>query len=193
MIIGNDDVVAGRFGGGAGLGDPLARAPHRVTEDVLQGWVSKESARAIYGVVIDAHGNLDEAATAELRSMALTERKAWTPVSARWTAQGLIEPTEATGAAPQRVHPKVQSVDAGIERVLACDCGQVLTPYRDNYKRGLLFDESPVTEIPLVQDPSKFLDTPTVFRRYACPGCQALLATEVVPADEPPVPDMVFA
>lgn len=50
-----------------------------------------------------------------------------------------------------------------------------------------------MTEIPLVQDPSTFLDASTVFRKYACPGCQALLATEVVRADEPPVPDMVFA
>jgi N-methylhydantoinase B len=193
LIIGNDDVVAGRFGGGAGLGDPIARAPHRVVEDVRQGWVSTKSARAIYGVVVDPNGDLDEAATTELRNLALTERKAWPPVSARWTTETVVELTAATGEPPQRVHPMVQSLDAGNERVLACNCGQVLTPYRDNYKRGLLFEESPVTEIPLVQDPSTFLDGSTVFRKYACPGCQALLATEVVRADEPPVPDMVFA
>lgn len=49
MIIGNDDVVAGRFGGGAGLGDPIARAPHLVAHDVREGWVSTKAARAIYG------------------------------------------------------------------------------------------------------------------------------------------------
>lgn len=66
--------------------------------------------------------------------MALTERKAWTPVSARWTTETVVEPTAATGEPAQRVHPMVKSLDAGNERVLACNCGQVLTPYRDNYK-----------------------------------------------------------
>ncbi len=40
--------------GGGGLGDPLERDPERVAEDVRNGMVSAERARADYGVVLDA-------------------------------------------------------------------------------------------------------------------------------------------
>jgi N-methylhydantoinase B len=54
--------------GGAGYGDPLEREPGRVLADVLDGKVSRESARDTYGVVLGAHGDgVDEVATKELR------------------------------------------------------------------------------------------------------------------------------
>jgi N-methylhydantoinase B len=40
-------------GGGGGYGDPLKRKEEAVLEDVLDGKVSVESAKADYGVVID--------------------------------------------------------------------------------------------------------------------------------------------
>jgi N-methylhydantoinase B len=55
-------------GGGGGYGDPLARDPALVLDDVLGGKVSGAAARADYGVVLDDAGRLvDEAATAALR------------------------------------------------------------------------------------------------------------------------------
>jgi N-methylhydantoinase B len=52
--------------GGGGWGDPLARDPALVAEEVVQGLVTLAGARD-YGVVI-AQGGLDEAATAALRA-----------------------------------------------------------------------------------------------------------------------------
>jgi N-methylhydantoinase B/oxoprolinase/acetone carboxylase alpha subunit len=53
---------------GAGFGNPLERDPHDVLEDVLDGILSPERARAQYGVVIDVRaGALDEDATNSLR------------------------------------------------------------------------------------------------------------------------------
>ncbi|MCP5149285.1 MAG: hydantoinase B/oxoprolinase family protein [Ectothiorhodospiraceae bacterium] len=49
--------------GGGGFGDPLDRAAKRVADDVANGLVSVEHARDDYGVVCDALGNLDVAAT----------------------------------------------------------------------------------------------------------------------------------
>ena len=54
--------------GGGGFGDPGERDPERVAEDVANGFVSEESARCTYGVVLDAAGNMDEAATRRLRN-----------------------------------------------------------------------------------------------------------------------------
>ena len=53
--------------GGGGFGDPCSRPAEQVAEDVRNGIVSVSSARACYGVVIDADGFVDKEATAELR------------------------------------------------------------------------------------------------------------------------------
>ncbi len=55
--------------GGGGWGDPLARDPGQVLEDVLDEKVSQESAARDYGVVVDAaQARVDVDATARLRS-----------------------------------------------------------------------------------------------------------------------------
>ncbi len=53
--------------GGGGYGDPQTRDLDAVVRDVRQGLVSREAARADYGVVISADGTLDAAATRTLR------------------------------------------------------------------------------------------------------------------------------
>jgi N-methylhydantoinase B len=62
------------FGGGGGWGDPLARDPQAVLDDVWDEYVSIESARRDYGVVITGSLEamdltIDEQATATERSM----------------------------------------------------------------------------------------------------------------------------
>jgi N-methylhydantoinase B len=52
--------------GGGGWGDPLDREPSRVLNDVREGYVSPESARDHYGVVLSVDG-VDGAATVALR------------------------------------------------------------------------------------------------------------------------------
>jgi N-methylhydantoinase B len=49
--------------GGGGLGDPMTRPAEQVADDVLNGIVSAESAQQDYGVITDASGQLDVAAT----------------------------------------------------------------------------------------------------------------------------------
>lgn len=61
------DVLEIRSAGGGGRGNPTERDPWRVVRDVKRGQVSREAARAVYGVVIDA-GDLDVAATKALRA-----------------------------------------------------------------------------------------------------------------------------
>lgn len=57
-----------RSAGGGGWGDPRRRDPAAVARDVLDGIVSVEAARAVYGVAVDGRsGDVDEAATARLR------------------------------------------------------------------------------------------------------------------------------
>jgi N-methylhydantoinase B len=53
--------------GGGGYGDAKARPAEKVALDVRDGLVSVEAAKALYGVVVDADGQLDRAATDRLR------------------------------------------------------------------------------------------------------------------------------
>jgi N-methylhydantoinase B len=56
--------------GGGGHGDPLAREPRRVLDDIIEGNVSAEAAERDYGVVLAAGGELtiDAEATAARRA-----------------------------------------------------------------------------------------------------------------------------
>jgi N-methylhydantoinase B len=65
----NGDVIQFHSAGGGGYGDPLQRDPEAVEADVRNGYVSIESAREDYGVVIDpASLKADSAATEQLRT-----------------------------------------------------------------------------------------------------------------------------
>ena len=67
-----DLLIADTWGGG-GWGDPLERDPKQVAFDVAAGLVSVEGAKR-YGVIVDADGNVDEAATASLRKQMASKR-----------------------------------------------------------------------------------------------------------------------
>ncbi len=59
--------------GGGGAGDPYEREPERVARDVARGLVTVDGARR-YGVVCDAAGLVDQAATEALRDKLRRER-----------------------------------------------------------------------------------------------------------------------
>ncbi len=64
-------------GGGGGFGEPLARNPEAVRDDVRDGFVSLQTARDIYKTVIRTDSELfdvDYAATKALRDAARSER-----------------------------------------------------------------------------------------------------------------------
>jgi N-methylhydantoinase B len=62
---GDKFVVVGPAGGG--YGDPKKRDPERVLGDVLDGFVTVDEARKLYGVAISSDMTVDAAATAALR------------------------------------------------------------------------------------------------------------------------------
>ncbi len=68
VALADGDLVRSVTGTGGGFGDPRDREPERVRDDVLDGYVTVERARAEYGVVLDASTlELDAAETARLR------------------------------------------------------------------------------------------------------------------------------
>ena len=61
------DVVRMETSGGGGYGDPLMRVTERVRDDVALGYLGRRQAAERYGVIIDEGGNVDSAATQEMR------------------------------------------------------------------------------------------------------------------------------
>ncbi len=54
--------------GGGGYGSPLRRDPARVAHDFREGYLTAARAEAVYGVVLDAEGAVDAAATERRRA-----------------------------------------------------------------------------------------------------------------------------
>ena len=61
--LGADTVVETKTGGGGGNGDPMQRPFEEVAQDVKKGFLTAQAARRDYGVVVEAHGTVDEAAS----------------------------------------------------------------------------------------------------------------------------------
>ena len=70
-----DTVISFRTPGGGGFGDPLEREPEKVMSDVLNGYVSSESAAHDYGVVINREGDIDQQDTERQRILLKTQQR----------------------------------------------------------------------------------------------------------------------
>jgi len=75
VAIGAGDIVVMQSAGGGGYGDPLAREPDRVRDDVRAGYVSPERARLGYGVLLTSNGEVDIPATQAERARLTTARR----------------------------------------------------------------------------------------------------------------------
>jgi N-methylhydantoinase B len=67
VVLAPDQSLTIGLPGGGGLGDPRERDPDLVRQDVLDGLVSLEQARAAYGVAFTADHRVDPDETARLR------------------------------------------------------------------------------------------------------------------------------
>ena len=67
FLLKRGDTVVMKPTAGGGLGDPLARDPDLVRRELLEGYVSPDRARDIYGVVVGEAGEVDVARTESLR------------------------------------------------------------------------------------------------------------------------------
>jgi len=67
VLLEEADTILSFSCGGGGYGPAAERDPKHVAHDVREGWISRERAREVYGVVVDDAGNVDAQATAERR------------------------------------------------------------------------------------------------------------------------------
>ncbi len=167
------DTLEVRWNGGGGVGDPLQRSSEAVLADVGAGVVSNEVAVAVYGVVIDG-GAIDSVATTARREQLRSARVGG--ATPRKPIKGLPVPLEC-------------GHHDGSVSVSCAGCGEILAGHGEAWKAKLLPIESPMNEI---MSAYSTIDGVSL-HQYVCPVCGALLDSETVYADDPPLLDYVGA
>ncbi len=174
---------------GSGLGDPLDREPERVLADVREGYLTAETARAVYGVVPTLDGTLDAEATATARAAIRTGR--------RERARVPRAPVVASAAtrAIGRLSETVDVVRMAGGLVARCaGCGTLLARAPEGWRAGAGVAECEVGTSEYAARTGASAPwrerAPVVLREYVCPGCARLLDVEVVLAGTAPEDDV---
>ncbi|MDY6861503.1 MAG: hydantoinase B/oxoprolinase family protein, partial [Thermodesulfobacteriota bacterium] len=188
-------IIYSYMDGGAGYADPLDRNPRSVFKDVLEELTSMEYAKDVYGVIItpwvpgvvtDRKTKkallIDERATEEQREKIKHERRLRSEMKKEnFTENNNTNPWNMV----MRIHEYL-GIDEE-KRIRCIKCGHDFCGADDNYKLHALKAEIPGSEIGkhYVQE-SDFV----VYHEFYCPGCTTLLASDVLPAGEPPLWDI---
>ncbi|MEK7335611.1 MAG: hydantoinase B/oxoprolinase family protein [Candidatus Binatota bacterium] len=165
--------------GGGGFGDPLDRDPSAVLRDYSRGWVSRETAERIYGVVVDADGKkIDVAATEERRKQIRESRlREGKPPS------GKTSSLESGAAKSWRTKLKFHSileiaVDGGQPAIRCSRCGHLFCRAEENYKLYALHrvvDLNDFMPCPLPSGEPYYGE----YHQYFCPGCATQLQVDL--------------
>jgi N-methylhydantoinase B len=177
------DVYAVRWCAGGGFGDPMNRDCEAIDRDLDQFAITQQAAETIYGAVMDPETNrVDRERTAMKRERIRSER------------------LNRLGKKVERRNGK-RVLDVSELLALACDqdgeywmcreCDSTLGSVSENYKSGCNQEKQPISAAnPLIGDPFQFIDENVEFRKFSCPGCGALIETEVAVSSDPILMDI---
>ncbi|MBO3745219.1 hydantoinase B/oxoprolinase family protein [Streptosporangiaceae bacterium NEAU-GS5] len=191
LMLGPDSVIVWTGANNPGYGDPLARDPRDVARDTSQGWLDPAAATSVYGLVWDAEGAVDGAATAALRERRLAER--------------LAAATPPVAGPPERAGSDVVLRPVGGELAVSLVDGRpaqwasltgraLLGSVTDDYRSNCATRDTPVNDLAL-----EFGTRPgrpgaaMLLREYLCPITGRRLTTELIRTGDTPVTDMLLA
>lgn len=179
------EVLIKSGGGGRGYGDPLERDPLAVANDVVQGLVSVEAARNVYGVVMTGP-SLDPNATELARSRLREERSEHLePRAARPTNTDDVsgQTKDGSGQPGPLDHPLPENLRVaahlGTPWVCCARCNQPLCPEGEDWTEPCNRKRLPPTLAGASMEP---LAGSFVLEQLYCPSCAALFVTEIVEA-----------
>jgi N-methylhydantoinase B len=164
--------------GGGGFGDPLDRDPRAVEQDYRRGWVTRETAESIYGVVMDSDGKrvdlpATESRRRETREQRLRDAK---PVSEKAS----IEDDFGDGwRSVLRFHAGLEIAASGRRRIIRCSrCGHVFCKAGESYKLHALHRAVDLNDFMPHSLPSGEPFSGELHFHF-CPGCGAQLQVDL--------------
>jgi N-methylhydantoinase B len=191
LMLGPDSVIVWTGANNPGYGDPLGRDPRAVARDVVNGWLDPAAATRVYAVVWTADGEVDPAATTELRARRLAERLA-----------GAVPPA---GGPPRQADPDAVLRPVGGDLGVSIVDGQpaewasltgrvLLGPVTGDYRSACAVVDTPVND--LAPEFATRPDRPGAamrMREYLCPATGVRLTTELIREGDDAVADMVLS
>ena len=160
--------------GGGGFGDPIDRDPQAVLKDFGRGWVSRDVAENIYGVILQANGRgIDEGATEIRRQEIRVERKRQSQLSPDGA-----ERTENGWRALLKFHGALEIATDGKRKMVRCSrCGHLFCDADENYKLHALHRVTHLSEVmPPLPSGDPYIGE---YHIYACPGCATQLQVDM--------------
>jgi N-methylhydantoinase B len=174
-----NDVLISSDSSGGGYGDPLDRDPGAVAEDLLQGLVTPEAARQVYGVVINA-GRLDLAATERERHRLRQERSQGVDHRGA-TSLFAGRPIQPDSPDAIRDHPLRENLEiiqsAGTAWIRCARCMHLLAPKDAAWTELCNRKRLPPSSAGASMVP---LEGQFVLEQLFCPSCAVLFETQVV-------------
>jgi len=157
---------------GGGYGDPLRRDPERVAVDVARKAVSPTAAKDIYGVILDAAGDVDAAATKARREAVRRERLQQS------SSPELGDVTISFTGKGRRSVAETLVVDFDKDVVTCGECGHVHCRPQDNLLGHLREVSAPLKAAGPVRgedyDSGRFR-----LRQLCCSNCGSLIDVQV--------------
>ncbi len=173
---GPTDVHEFRLSAGGGYGDPLLREPERILEDVELGYVSREAATEIYGVVIDNDTGVDIVKTDARRLRIRTERIGRPPPRTIQESDGY----RVSEYLVLRPAAEVSGKNKNDTRMHCRMCDTAICGMTENYKDAVIQRRLPISAAgSMMNDPGLYVDAGIELRQFVCPGCGTLLEMEV--------------
>jgi N-methylhydantoinase B len=189
LMVTADDVWEWTSANAPGFGDPLAREPERVAADVAAGAVRAPVADRVYGVVFDAAGQVDDAATAARRDELLAAR-----LTAATSPDHVEIAPEDTQLRPLGGELAIIKQGGGPAQFVTLSGRALLGPVSGNYKIRCAILDRPIRELgPEFTARAGRAGWAIRYREYLCPVTGRRLDTEVIREGEDPLHDMAIA
>ena len=174
------------YPGGGGFGDPLARDPEMVRDDVAVFALTPTTAALRYGVVLAESGKVDDLATDDLRAKMLQARL--DNAHAPSVTGSKVVATDGSHPCREIGDGLIAVLDDG-HAVWACRrCGTSLGSVDENFKDASARLDTDPHELDANMYPNvaDFCDVPMVLRQYLCPSCGLMLSVQLSRPDDPP-------
>ena len=162
--------------GGGGFGDPVDRDPGAVLKDFGYGWVSREIAERIYGVVFADGGKaVDIAASEDCRHLIREARKQDAPISQRSTDKAAAVSSDSQLL---RFHAALEIIGNGKKKAIRCSrCGHLYCKADENYKHYALHRILDLNDsMPPLPTGERYIGE---YHIYSCPGCATQLQVDL--------------
>jgi N-methylhydantoinase B len=165
--------------GGGGFGDPIERPPELVLQDSARGWVSRETAEKIYGVIVAADGkHIDVGATARKReAIRRTRREDAKPESGKTSAFNGDGKKDLKTLL--KFHAALETAGEKRNPVVRCShCGHVFCSVKENYK---IYALHRVVHLKDFMPNALPTGEPYIgeYHYYFCPGCATQLQVDL--------------